>query len=827
MRAVALITILTVSAFARAGELPANTWVKAPDTDAVKKLRRFRAMISGAMKPRNTNWLFQAKKAMSSASSCGAWVSDKRTAIFVGCSAYSGNFTYRYDPAKGGSWTEVLKRREGPRGWTNLRPAGDKIGWTLKWASLCYDPVNKEVLLFGGNSSDPGGSPGTMTYSLEKNAWTRRTYAGLPLFKPRAKCEALRLAAHRLEGRTRSRLHLAETNKEAKEHLGKAARELAEKVEQLAASLPTEGVQEKEQVAWAKPELNAAVLALKSLDGAANAAAVAVVASVSEHLRAARDLLAVQPPPRANSQLAYDAGHKSIVLFGGDHLDYLMSDTWLYDCTTRRWRQRQPAVSPAPRGGHALLYLPKSGKIALVGGYAYGSEEGYSAADYRQRPTELWAYGVPTNRWDLIKRWPIKTDKRGKLKGVAQDAPLSPRSGVFHAVAGDDDVIVYGGRVCRVDASAMDVAGAAKYGVTPGTVARRTGKYVPTWWDAGIAPDAAANEKRLASLPANEWVALKPPKVLGRNRDWGTATFDTDRLQILFFSGGHCAYSGTDVAVYSTRANTWRLSATPEMPIQFCRGTGYHAQRWSFGGRPWMSSHTYKLYAYDPAARKMICSNRNHTHLFDPATCDWEWPPIKNPFAGGWTPKFCTAPDGVIVWAPPAKRGRDKGGGLWRFDPAKRAWRRLAVKGGKVPGTPNDDYGTIVYDSKRKQALLFARNGRSKKHSGAWAFDTMTGALRELDPKNAGSAPKFVRESIYLPAGDVVLFAAKKDACAVVYDVAGNRFRAVKLKDHPTGQSIGLMYDPKRGLAWAVSSNWRVKVMRFDPKTAPFTDAAE
>ena len=39
----------------------------------------------------------------------------------------------------------------------------------------------------------------------------------------------------------------------------------------------------------------------------------------------------------------------------------------------------------------------------------------------------------------------------------------------------------------------------------------------------------------------------------------------------------------------------------------------------------------------------------------------------------------------------------------------------------------------------------------------------------------------------------------------------------------PAGHSIGLMCDPRCDLAWAVDSNWRVKGMRFDPKTAEFS----
>ena len=46
-----------------------------------------------------------------------------------------------------------------------------------------------------------------------------------------------------------------------------------------------------------------------------------------------------QPPPRANSRLAYDPVAKKIVLFGGDQLHQLLSDTWTFDVVADRWEE--------------------------------------------------------------------------------------------------------------------------------------------------------------------------------------------------------------------------------------------------------------------------------------------------------------------------------------------------------------------------------------------------------------------------------------------------------------------------------------------------------
>ena len=81
----------------------------------------------------------------------------------------------------------------------------------------------------------------------------------------------------------------------------------------------------------------------------------------------------MQPPPRANSRLAYDPVAKKVVLFGGDRLDQLLADTWTFDVTTRQWQQQKPELSPSPRAGHALFWLRAAEKLLLVGGYGYGA----------------------------------------------------------------------------------------------------------------------------------------------------------------------------------------------------------------------------------------------------------------------------------------------------------------------------------------------------------------------------------------------------------------------------------------------------------------------
>ncbi|MFW6159395.1 MAG: kelch repeat-containing protein, partial [Planctomycetota bacterium] len=83
------------------------------------------------------------------------------------------------------------------------------------------------------------------------------------------------------------------------------------------------------------------------------------------------------PPARRNSPLVYDAANEVFVLFGGDHQDYHTNDTWILDLN-EGWRRASPGIAPAPRAGHALVYLPKSGRVLMLGGYVQRSTTDYN-----------------------------------------------------------------------------------------------------------------------------------------------------------------------------------------------------------------------------------------------------------------------------------------------------------------------------------------------------------------------------------------------------------------------------------------------------------------
>jgi len=199
--------------------------------------------------------------------------------------------------------------------------------------------------------------------------------------------------------------------------------------------------------------------------------------------------IAVQPPQRANSQLAYDAEYQKIVMFGGDQLDQLLADTWILDLAGKKWEQLSITRSPSPRAGHLLAWLPKARKILLLGGYTYTSATGYVERLYQPLPLESWLFDVSTKQWQLLSRFE---------KGTS---PESTAPSALPAAVSDDDRLVVlskGTWITRIDASCPDAAGTEMYGVGPGTTLRRTGPHDPKWFLEDV-PQANPDEvaKRL------------------------------------------------------------------------------------------------------------------------------------------------------------------------------------------------------------------------------------------------------------------------------------------------------------------------------------------
>ena len=128
------------------------------------------------------------------------------------------------------------------------------------------------------------------------------------------------------------------------------------------------------------------------------------MAALQQLLELAAEELDAEPPPRALSPIAYDPTTKLFVVFGGDHLDYLTNDTWVFDPEKRKWSKRHPKEAPPPRANHQLKAA--DGKVTLTGGYTYTSTTDYVGGQYRDHNDGEWVYDIAADTWTGSKAVP-------------------------------------------------------------------------------------------------------------------------------------------------------------------------------------------------------------------------------------------------------------------------------------------------------------------------------------------------------------------------------------------------------------------------------------
>jgi hypothetical protein len=524
--------------------------------------------------------------------------------------------------------------------------------------------------------------------------------------------------------------------------------------------------------------------------------------------------LGAQPSPRMNARMVTDTRNQALVLFGGDGQSHYLADTWIFDLKTRTWRESKAPGGPEARAGHFTVYDPQTGWVIVGGGYN------------RRDLDDMWGYDARTDRWQrLVGKVPA---------GFYMTADIAPEQRLIVLATstrkpGDRMTcnILFPVRttyVYRIDAKSIVQQGAV-------SAQQAMPKREPETQASGRSFDPGR-------MPQDRWVLIDAPGRGAPTRTWGSATFDTDRGQILYWGGGHCGYGGSDVDMYDMEVNTWRSSdAAPEYPERLWNH-GVREAGVTFGGRPWME-HGRRMYSYDPVSRKMIVVRHMRlttgydppvtkgliassdvapdalvrppssyvkfaTWTFDPQTSKWE--------LAGAAPHgvdtLVTTPHGVIGidvdwrsrlndagyqrrWTD-ASPHRDAGVYLYRAD--QRKWERLDRPGSSAPQNLYE-LTSLAYDSRRDQVIL---HGGGARRDELWVFNLRSGDWKNMSPASDGPPPRCSREAVYLPETDA--FVTFGDG-VWVWKPAANTWKAVPIPfdkaPSQTGQNRAMVYDPK------------------------------
>jgi len=682
----------------------------------------------------------------------------------------------------------------------------------LEGAAVVLDGVNEELLLIGGRTGNAAdGFVGHWALSLKDKAWRRLGQPSPTLDALRARCLAAKAAARDASAAARNVLYaaLAPADRRAAAtgkplRLARRALELAEAAAGAAGAAEADGW-EARAVAHARPLLAEALghlrAAAERLDaGRLDPAALKQLFDAGWRLDEAADLLRALPGERMHAGAVYDPARRCVVLFGGDHGDYLLGDTWIYDCRRRHWRRVFPTRCPAPRrAAGALVYLPGSRRVALVGGEGYIPKFIYFRRPPR-RLRDVWVLDAPADRWSLAAE--------GDPNASAPVLVCQRAAGAGDVILGLSSAGRYAGQwdgttwLLRVGPAAP-AAPARKLAPSPGgrTYLTVVPPYDPCWYDQAAPGDAKATSAWLAKLRPNTWTPVPLAPRPAPRRDWGTAAFDPHRDQFYHWTGGHMADPSSLVSTYHVAVGRWSI---PYVAEYFGKGIG-------FQGRPDCMNHTYLNYAYDPLSRRLVCTSLGGTCVYDPDRREFA-PRIDQPFRQHpYYTKTVGTPRGVVCW----ERGY-----LGLLDVPARRWRPLRVRG-KLPRVVHGDENAVTYDAKRDVLWLLAADGYQKPNGQVWRYDMKTGNVAAMDPVDTKTIGVKVRprESVYLPRQDLVLHNSFAGDRQIAYDPAANRW--VTLNIAPShkglgGVSIGLMYDPKRALVWAMSSGRRMYVLRVD-----------
>ena len=710
-------------------------------------------------------------------------------------------------------------------------------------ASLCYDPVNKEVVLATGGFSPVGGTDGTWLYDGSKQQWrclqtpAEVDAVRLPIEKAQERLTALRwLVWKNIEFRVTGREDRIEERASAKT-LADEATALARTLKDLAATATKNAGSAKR--AYHRENLAVGGKLLDKAGAELGAAAKAVPSASAEEFEAiyrgrvvpaaqaveeAVDLLAVTPEPRMSSRLVYDPKTKQIICFGGDGQDRGWSDTWLYHCEGRWWERKHWRVDGMSGSSRAVAFDSRNGvMVRLQARTKHGHHIGWN----------VWIYDSEKAEWyDTSIQAP---------RGIAW-LEYDPVSGCLVGLNSDMKNHAW---LLKLDRKALDMK-AARTGPRPGPPVPK-GPYILR--DAAHVADLVKWREEQSewarSVPGNTWVSV-PTRGTGRpnwGRTWSSIVYDPDRLQVYYKGGGHGSYHGAVTDHYDIPTGRWFRSDRryhPPWPM----GT-YFAWGRSFGYAPW-AVHTYKYGLFmNPLRKRMQRSIGQSGRMkgappgavieYDPDTGRWArdlqslGAGAGGAFGGGVT--VPGVPDAMLSINNFSRYGVKNGTATLITESGTKEFKGLGI----IPRAYDDHNFCWFFDPKRNRAMYYGagmKKGKGKPPA-LYALDlTAAGpkwqmlALQPGKEGNAGNGlPHYTREVVYVPRHDRFLMIEglvghgyKGPPIIWELNVEAGAWRKLNLgtadkMPYHGGTAIGLQYDPVTDLVFYMAASGKTPTM--------------
>lgn len=673
----------------------------------------------------------------------------------------------------------------------------------MRDVNIVYDVFNKELLFMGGHTiNENAGFVGHWAFDVTKKTWRQFKDEDLKLGLLRKESILILKNLRTIQGILSNQHFNASYRNKKLENVVNDFSLLVSNIKSLMVKCEMYTGIHKLAVQYAIPKLKSTYADLTTLNQAISSKIftpkeLRKLYEIDNVLDETADLFLEFPSERVNAGINYNAKHKKILYFGGDHGNYLLNDTWLYDCESKVWLRQFPKKSPEARLANGQIFSPGKGDFALLlAGQKYKNRFIYFRRQFNM-VKDAWRFDFSKISWEKI-------GEGNSMRSFSNPVCLNSKNKLFG--------IATSGRWAKIKVSYWQanliqnnhLKVEKPRGPDQRTYFSVVKEYDPQWYIEDQKPSPEKVKTWISSLPKNTWLDVPKASKQCPTRDWGTCILDPDRDQFYHWTGGHMADPSDIVSTYHLSTNSWSIPYTAT----------YLNKGISFEGRPDCMNHTYLNYAYDLKSKKLIISATGGMFIYDPDTRQYETPIKSSHFQHAYFTKLKSTPYGVLGWVSDKKR-------LFAlFSTTSKKWEPIPLeKGSPFPKAAHGDEAALEYDSKRDCMWFFTAKGYRKFTGNVMRYDFKTKIMETVAAKNRatiGSKMRNLRETAFIAKQDIVLFNSffRQDGKVyqLVFDPEKSSWAVLPIsikskaaKKDLGGVSLGMMYDAKRNLVWAMS----------------------